>query len=62
MRVHVGVRVAALGVEAGHGAHVEVLGLDVGRSSHVSGIETVPRGRPRTDHAEATVRSRAAWL
>ena len=30
--------------------------------SQVTGIDTVARGVPRIDHAEAIVRSRAAWL
>jgi hypothetical protein len=33
-----------------------------GSSSHVTGADTVASGLPRTEYAEATVRSRAFWL
>ena len=45
-----------------HRRHREVLGLDVGQLVPGHGSRDRGIGRPRTEYAEATVRSRAFWL
>ena len=57
-----GLDVAQLAKRSGIEASVKSSVSTSGSSSQVTGAETVASGRPRTEYAEAIVRSRAFWL